>query len=189
MVEPASLASGSPGRGGHVWKLLPQSISKVQVLKYLSRAELHPCGGPSEHSSCTLKGYSESRAWGGYTLKSMGVPLTEWLSAECNGSPLIYCQYVGQGAFDKVCFKKKKEKEKLIFKFDTADSKKEESIFDPVAQLFSSAKRRETRVKFHQRILRFVFNIPKAAARICKHTVAGRRRRSSRHGSLLNFNT
>lgn len=124
MVEPASLASGSPGRGGHVWKLLPQSISKVQVLKYLSRAELHPCGGPSEHSSCTLKGYSESRAWGGYTLKSMGVPLTEWLSAECNGSPLIYCQYVGQGAFDKVCFKKKKEKEKLIFKFDTADSKK-----------------------------------------------------------------
>lgn len=115
MVEPASLASGSPGRGGHVWKLLPQSISKVQVLKYLSRAELHPCGGPSEHSSCTLKGYSESRAWGGYTLKSMGVPLTEWLSAECNGSPLIYCQYVGQGAFDKVCFKKKKKKKKNSF--------------------------------------------------------------------------
>lgn len=98
-----------------MWKLLPQSISNVQVLKYLSRAELHPCGGPSEHSSCTLKGYSESRAWGGYTLKSMGVPLTEWLSAECNGSPLIYCQYVGQGAFDKVCFKKKKKKKNSHF--------------------------------------------------------------------------
>lgn len=35
MVEPASLVPVSPG--GHVWKLLPQSISKVQVLKYLSR--------------------------------------------------------------------------------------------------------------------------------------------------------
>lgn len=35
MVEPASLVPVSPG--WHVWKLLPQSISKVQVLKYLSR--------------------------------------------------------------------------------------------------------------------------------------------------------
>lgn len=35
MVEPASLVPVSPG--WHVWKLLLQSISKVQVLKYLSR--------------------------------------------------------------------------------------------------------------------------------------------------------
>lgn len=114
-----------------MWKLLPQSISKVQVLKYLSRAELHPRGGPSEHSSCTLKGYSESRAWGGYTFRSMGVPLTERLSAECNGSPLIHRRYVGQGALDKVCFLKKKRKSKtLISKFDTADLQKKEKKGD-----------------------------------------------------------
>lgn len=35
MVEPASLVPVS--HGWHVWKLLLQSISKVQVLKYLSR--------------------------------------------------------------------------------------------------------------------------------------------------------
>lgn len=34
-VEPASLVPVS--LGWHVWKLLPQSINKVQVLKYLSR--------------------------------------------------------------------------------------------------------------------------------------------------------
>lgn len=38
MVEPASLVPVS--LGWHVWKLLPQSISKVQVLKYLSRQSL-----------------------------------------------------------------------------------------------------------------------------------------------------
>lgn len=27
------------------------------------QTELHPCGGLSEHSSCTLKGYSESHEW------------------------------------------------------------------------------------------------------------------------------
>lgn len=27
------------------------------------QTELHPCGGLSEHSSCTLKGYSESHVW------------------------------------------------------------------------------------------------------------------------------
>lgn len=40
------------------------------------QAELHPCGGLSEHSSCTLKGYSESRAYGRVHLEINGVPLT-----------------------------------------------------------------------------------------------------------------
>ena len=71
MVEPASLVPVSPG--WHVWKLLPQSISKVQVLKYLSRQS---CGGQSEHSSCTLKGYSESHIWARVHLEINGVPLT-----------------------------------------------------------------------------------------------------------------
>lgn len=43
------------------------------------QTELHPCGGLSEHSSCTLKGYSESHVWARVHLGINGVPLT----AEC----------------------------------------------------------------------------------------------------------
>lgn len=171
-----------------MWKLLPQSISKVQVLKYLSRAELHPCGGPSEHSSCTLKGYSESRAWGGYTLKSMGVPLTEWLSAECNASPLIYRQYAGQGAFHRVCFKKRK-KEKVSFlnlMQSTWKKKKKLDILSGRAKKTSSAKCFiGTRTDHHGWFL-LSQRQPLASANTRSQVW---RRRFCRHGSLLNFNT
>ncbi len=40
------------------------------------QTELHPCGGLSEHSSCTLKGYSESHIWARVHLEINGVPLT-----------------------------------------------------------------------------------------------------------------
>lgn len=77
LVEPASLVPVSPG--WHVWKLLPQSISKVQVLKYLSRQSFILAVGSSEHSSCTLKGYSESHIWARVHLEINEVPLTGWV--------------------------------------------------------------------------------------------------------------
>lgn len=40
------------------------------------QTELHPCGGLSEHSSCTLKGYSESHIWARVHLEINGMPLT-----------------------------------------------------------------------------------------------------------------
>lgn len=40
------------------------------------QTELHPCGGLSEHSSCTLKGYSESHVWARVHLEINEVPLT-----------------------------------------------------------------------------------------------------------------
>lgn len=40
------------------------------------QTELHPCGELSEHSSCTLKGYSESHIWARVHLEINGVPLT-----------------------------------------------------------------------------------------------------------------
>lgn len=40
------------------------------------QTELHPCGRLSEHSSCTLKGYSESHVWARVHLEINGVPLT-----------------------------------------------------------------------------------------------------------------
>lgn len=43
------------------------------------QTELHPCGGLSEHSSCTLKGYSESHIWARVHLEINGVPLTGWV--------------------------------------------------------------------------------------------------------------
>lgn len=43
------------------------------------QTELHPCGGLSEHSSCTLKGYSESHVWARVHLEINGVPLTGWV--------------------------------------------------------------------------------------------------------------
>lgn len=43
------------------------------------QTELHSCGGLSEHSSCTLKGYSESHIWARVHLEINGVPLTGWV--------------------------------------------------------------------------------------------------------------
>lgn len=43
------------------------------------QTELHPCGAPSEHSSCTLKGYSESHIWARVHLEINGVPLSGWV--------------------------------------------------------------------------------------------------------------
>lgn len=43
------------------------------------QTKLHPCGGLSEHSSCTLKGYSESHVWTRVHLEINGVPLTGWV--------------------------------------------------------------------------------------------------------------
>lgn len=40
------------------------------------QTELHPCGGLSEHSSCTLKGCPESHVWARVHLEINGVPLT-----------------------------------------------------------------------------------------------------------------
>lgn len=45
-------------------------------VKIFIQTELHPCGGLSEHFSCTLKGYSESHIWAGVHLEINGVPLT-----------------------------------------------------------------------------------------------------------------
>lgn len=48
-------------------------------VKIFIQTELHPCGGLSEHFSCTLKGYSESHIWAGIHLEINGVPLTGWV--------------------------------------------------------------------------------------------------------------